>query len=502
MMLEITARNLGPIKEGSVALKPLTVFVGPSNTGKSFMASAIHAFLRAFHGSRLLPPNRHYVGEHIFYDHMDEWDFWGIPEDDSPLEKVVEEWGKELGAGHNGFQDLTVRDMPEPIRDFLNKATAEALERVVSDAQVRLRQVLGESDEYVSKWAEPEGFRLDLFREEPRIYISVGAISSSKGSLECDISRTPLNPSPIVLSPDRPVIRRDGEPVTSFEVFLSWARSVSDTFLNEVPYQSFYMPAARSGIVLGYKILGAELVRRSAGTAGQLSNTSTLPGTVVEFLGNLISLDRRMLRHRNLDAEFRDALSFIENHVINGNVDIDESQGLASSEIVYLPTIKALQGEKFTLDRTSSMVSELAPLILFLKYLVNPTDLLILEEPESHLHPQAQRQMARGIVRLVNAGVKVLITTHSDYFLNQVNNLLRISHSGDEWLEGHGFERADCLAHEDVSAYVFRWDDEQSGSLVEELTIRPDVGIDDEEFGKVVNAQYEETILVEGIPLR
>ena len=64
------------------------------------------------------------------------------------------------------------------------------------------------------------------------------------------------------------------------------------------------------------------------------------------------------------------------------------------------------------------MVSELAPLILFLKYLVRPGDLLILEEPESHLHPAAQRRLARGIVRLVNAGVKVLITTHSETFVS------------------------------------------------------------------------------------
>jgi predicted ATPase len=73
------------------------------------------------------------------------------------------------------------------------------------------------------------------------------------------------------------------------------------------------------------------------------------------------------------------------------------------------------------------MVSELAPVILFLKYLVRPGDLVILEEPESHLHPASQRQMARGIARLVNAGVRVIITTHSDYFIGQVNNLLKLS---------------------------------------------------------------------------
>ena len=145
------------------------------------------------------------------------------------------------------------------------------------------------------------------------------------------------------------------------------------------------------------------------------------------------------------------------------------------------------------------MVSELAPLVLFLKYLINPGDLLILEEPESHLHPAAQRQLARGIVRLVNAGVKVLITTHSDLFVSQVNNLLRASHASKRWLRENGFEPEDCLRHDDVSAYLFRWDSKQAGSVVDELEIRRDVGIDDAMFGEVINSIYEESLLVQRI---
>ena len=145
------------------------------------------------------------------------------------------------------------------------------------------------------------------------------------------------------------------------------------------------------------------------------------------------------------------------------------------------------------------MVSELAPLVLFLKYLVRPGDLLILEEPESHLHPAAQRQLARGIVRLVNAGVQVLITTHSDLFVGQVNNLMRISFASRRWIRENGFEPQDCLKHDDVSAYLFRWDDEQGGSVVDELEIRRDVGIDDAMFGEVINSIYEESLLVQRI---
>ena len=187
---------------------------------------------------------------------------------------------------------------------------------------------------------------------------------------------------------------------------------------------------------------------------------------------------------------------------MRGMIRFDDSKGLPYPEIVYEPIGVASANEKFTLDSTSSMVSELAPVILFLKYLIRPGDLLILEEPESHLHPAAQRQMARGIVRLVNAGVRVLITTHSDLLLAAINNLLRLSFAGRDKLTELGFEREDRLSHDEVSAYRFAFDGTAGGSFVHELEIRRDVGIDDAEFGKVVNELYDETIAVEQIPIK
>ena len=148
------------------------------------------------------------------------------------------------------------------------------------------------------------------------------------------------------------------------------------------------------------------------------------------------------------------------------------------------------------------MVTELAPLILFLKYLVRPGDLLILEEPESHLHPAAQRQLARGIVRLVNAGVRVLITTHSETFVSQINHLLRISYASKRWLREHDFEPEDCITHDQVGAYQFAWDEEQGGSVVKRLEVHKDIGIDDPLFNDVINALYEESLLVQRIRIK
>ena len=62
--LELEATNFGPIVEGRIELRPLTVFVGPSNTGKSYLAILIYA-LHRFFGSEMLR-GRPYFADSIF----------------------------------------------------------------------------------------------------------------------------------------------------------------------------------------------------------------------------------------------------------------------------------------------------------------------------------------------------------------------------------------------------------------------------------------------------
>lgn len=54
-------------------------------------------------------------------------------------------------------------------------------------------------------------------------------------------------------------------------------------------------------------------------------------------------------------------------------------------------------------------------------------DLLIIDEPELNLHPENQRKVARLFARLVNCGIKVFITTHSDYIIKEINTLIMLN---------------------------------------------------------------------------
>ncbi|MGU9951843.1 MAG: AAA family ATPase [Gammaproteobacteria bacterium WSBS_2016_MAG_OTU1] len=85
--------------------------------------------------------------------------------------------------------------------------------------------------------------------------------------------------------------------------------------------------------------------------------------------------------------------------------------------------------------------------------------MLIIDEPESHLDTANQIIMARILVRCVNAGMKVLITTHSDYIIKEFNNLIMLSHEFPEkksFLHHHKKEYTadNFLNIESVKAYV------------------------------------------------
>jgi hypothetical protein len=419
------------------------------------------------------------------------------PEQATKVVQMIRESAVEEGSVESASNSLTVQSLPDIARDEFKELAQDILTVLQTEIFDQLHQVLGELSGFVKLNSEPQDFYLSLTRDNPLLNMQIGIPVESSPPPELDISNASLDLSSVEGIYGYPDIL-DEETIEFFEseIFRELATSAETSAFAGLPLQSFYLPAARSGIAQGHKVLSAALVRQSFRIGIDPIHIPTLPGITTEFLSNLISLDRRM-RRRSTDSALEDAISFIENEVLHGKIDLDESSGLPIPEIVYMPVGGQSALGKFTLDQTSSMITELAPLILFLKYLVRPGDMLILEEPESHLHPAAQRRMAQGIVRLVNAGVKVIITTHSDMFVGQINNFLALSQASQELIGEHGFEPSDFLKHDQVGAYLFKHDQEKRGSVIQPLGIDSDTGIDEDEFADVTEAIYNESIALQ-----
>jgi predicted ATP-dependent endonuclease of OLD family len=66
---------------------------------------------------------------------------------------------------------------------------------------------------------------------------------------------------------------------------------------------------------------------------------------------------------------------------------------------------------------------------ILLHLLVNNTKaFIILEEPEAHLYPQAQKSIVEMLALISNKSCGILLTTHSPYILGALNNLIYAQH--------------------------------------------------------------------------
>ncbi|MGZ3767892.1 MAG: AAA family ATPase, partial [Mucilaginibacter sp.] len=104
----------------------------------------------------------------------------------------------------------------------------------------------------------------------------------------------------------------------------------------------------------------------------------------------------------------------------------------------------------------SSSIKSLFLFDYYINCLAEEGGLLIIDEPELNLHPDNQRRMAALLARLVNAGIKVIVTTHSDYLIREINNRIMLNNNISnkaELMKKQGLIQDDILKPEQVAAY-------------------------------------------------
>jgi len=138
------------------------------------------------------------------------------------------------------------------------------------------------------------------------------------------------------------------------------------------------------------------------------------------------------------------------------------------------------------IDKASSGIQELTPLYLVIKHSYLKNLMLIIEEPEAHLHPELIINITRVITWLVRRGAYVIITTHSDYLFNMLNILIRLNKVDEAIRSKWGFREDEYLKPDEVSVYLFKYSPELKSSIAEKLTVEKEE-IPEDEFTNVID---------------
>ncbi|MCW3129166.1 MAG: hypothetical protein N2V75_03590 [Methanophagales archaeon] len=99
------------------------------------------------------------------------------------------------------------------------------------------------------------------------------------------------------------------------------------------------------------------------------------------------------------------------------------------------------------------------------------------------------------MVKLIRKGVNIIITTHSEYLLEQLSSYIMLSKiEPKKRVEKYGYNEDDFLKHDEVATYVFNYDKRSGGNKITEVEITEEDGISQDEFIKIHEALYEETL--------
>lgn len=402
---KLIVEDYGKIKSAEIEIAPLTLFVGDNNSGKSYLLSLLWG-IEKFGVSAL-------IGEK--YENAREINAlidWLCAQIDIAVEK----------------KKYTV-SLAE-ISDLLNEVLNEGLKK--------------NKDNLVKKIFNNKNINIGKLR------IELGDLQNIYLHLEMDKKEN------IIISlPDEQKfgfpsgLVREGqhrkEKAVQWLLITMIYCSLLDIRAEESEInESIYLPAARTGFMLTKDIIN-KVGRKSTFNLSEEKETITpFARPINQFLDVIGDLSAETSGSKeNL------ALSiYLEKEMANGTIEISS---MPSKEVQYVP---AGYKKGMPLRLVSAVVTELSPLILILKHQQNICRFYY-EEPEICLHPQLQSRMGKIIGRIVNSGIGMVITTHSDIIMQHINNMIKLAKREDcqDICEKLGYTQLDLLSQDQVKVY-------------------------------------------------
>lgn len=380
--IKLHIKDFGPIHEADLDIKPLTVFIGRNDTGKSYAAMLLYSLIKA-----------HMISK----------------------------------AKRSKYESMK-------LKEYLKNSITKQIERIFDNYL----------EELVNKNSKDMKMQF-TFKVDSKGY-------------------------DFLISKDQ----------TNIQLF-------DDTKLEDLVFKrdTIPLPSSRSGLLQTYLLIEAERIEdESELVETDLTKEYPLPGNIADFIYLLLKYSIKQIgENKELIKRFEKILG-----------------GKIISELGRLYFHDERYGLDIDINKTSSGIQELTPSYLVIKHFDLKNIMLIIEEPEAHLHPELIINMTRVLTWLVRKGAYVIITTHSDYLFSKLNLLIKLSKVDKDKRVKLGYTEDEYLKTDEVSAYLFKYSQELRSSMAEKLTVG-DEGVPEDEFADIVieiKNEYVKVDLYEG----
>ncbi|MBF0827871.1 AAA family ATPase [Muribacter muris] len=385
--------KIGKVRSTEIELNDLTIICGKNNTAKTYITYTLYGFMDFISNLR-----------------FEISDFF---KDDLMIFETSEE--AEVIISINRLKDFVKNDLVQQFsRTIPNLFSSK--NKAFNNSSLSLLDDFNIKDIDFNRLAFIGDFAIEIEKRKEGEYFSISKTSLQNESLK----------NKDELSPD----------LLYFAINNEIKVIIREVILNKIP-SAFISSVERSGISLFQKEITLSRSRAydeffySKNSIKDLFNRvnrnkfSVYPLPIrdnLKFVQNLFFRDRELSpfiqKYDYLLHEFSD--------LIGGEYLIDNE----NEEIRFIPNNENLE---LSMMESSSSIRSLCDLGIYLKFFAEEGDLIIIDEPELNLHPENQRKLARLFAKLINCGLKILITTHSDYIIKELS-ILCILNSREEIL--------------------------------------------------------------------
>lgn len=482
--MKIIIKNLGPISKFEFDLsKDLNIIFGKNNIGKSYAITVVYLILKNLINQFSSPKSGRPLEVELFYLRRTN----GRERNESPLSKLVNEVEKKIIdnlKSKKSNDEYEITDSIETIfKEILNEFVIQSIENSFKNSFSSIEDLTNKmTNEKLRIELEYENFQVSIEAKGDKL-----AIKDIKLTKKIFVKQISSNRKPL-FNADRITIYHNKKSntinlVDDYIIFLyaSFRHEIT-SLINNV----YFLPASRSGLYQALSTFSAVIAELSKSrtfltTRIELPNISE---PVSDYFLNLSNISTRV------SNEYKEIVEQIESEILKGRILFNKE----SKKIVF--NQDEIHAE-LDLSFTSSMISEIAPIVAYLKFALqrgnstnaaspisqrrtaerNTYNLFFIEEPEAHLHPSIQVQLMEIFAKLIDKRVKIVMTTHSNYMFNKLSNLILDSK----------------VSYERVGSYLMTAT--PKGSVVDVIKMKADEeGIQDENFADVAEKLYEERI--------